>query len=102
MVTGLSYEDVPDFVSAAESWTGALRKWLQTNGLTFVIVGKEIAEVPHGSCSIEIGLSAAGCYHAVAVAQERLDPDPLERGFLAHAKHKLVILPLVTQPDLYT
>lgn len=94
MLTGAPYEDVPDFVSETKSWSQALKAWLHSRGLTYARLGVDIAAVPDGSCSIEIGRTSAGTFHAVAVAGERYDPDPLERGFIEPAKHRLFILPL--------
>ena len=98
MVTGIAYEEVPNFVEVRpSSWTTALREWLAEHGLGFVRVGVDAAEAPHVPI-IAIGRSRAGCFYAIVISDKVYDPDTHAIGPLEPPKHRLAILPFSLVP----
>ena len=100
MITGAPYEHVPDFVLDAKPWTVALQSWLNQHGAGFLLVGRDITEVPAGAAHIAIGMSRSGHMHAVVVTDRVIDPGVFNRPLAEDPRHRLVILPLADAPYL--
>lgn len=94
MVTGSSYEETPDFVQNTKSWSSRLQEWLNRRGAAFLLVGRDIDQVPQGVAHIAIGLAQSGHTHAVVVTDRVIDPGIFNRPLAAEPKHRLVILPI--------
>ncbi len=103
MVTGLRYDDVPDFVALyPTAWSGALQAWLASLGMSFCRIGVDAKQFPPSVPVIAIGPARSGRMHAILYSASTMhDPSPRQAGFAGPIKHRLAILPLVENPEHY-
>ncbi len=94
MVTGLPYEDVPDFPTLSpKAWSQAFQAWLNLRGAQFLRIGVDLTEAPASTPVIAIGRNTLGM-HAVVIHEGLIDPAPSQQGLIEEPRHRLVVLPL--------